>query len=37
VRPAISWPQKKISPRISSETTPTGTVFCSAEDMNTSA
>jgi hypothetical protein len=35
--PAISWPQKKMSPRISSEPRPTGTVFWSAEAMNTSA
>ena len=35
--PAISGPQKNTSPRMSSETTPTGTVFCSGEDRNTSA
>ena len=35
--PAISSPQKNTSPRTSSEVTPTGTVFCSGEDRNTSA
>ena len=35
--PAISGPQKNTSPRISSDVTPTGTVFCAGEDRKTSA
>ena len=35
--PAISGPQKKTSPRISSETTPTGTVFFWVVEMKTRA
>ena len=30
--PAISGPQKNTSPRISSDVTPTGTVFCPMDD-----